>query len=274
MNLNRREALHAVECARQEMGGVPSRDIPEDVCEALARQDSQDSSTECPSDATVTGVGEAASVTAIERQFVVRELSQGSPTTQDASSEVHPSMAASSSAAPTPQFPSQASSSSKVTPVTHGAAFPTATAVHTSPPAPNPVPSGFIIANPHLTQYIGYDGHIDYQVGGYGNEVYDGRSYIPDDANVPQAPPGARSGDDPSIPKPHPLNPDHGYHMLLNPTGPVGDFTGRGGAKGSGGGQRKPLTTDRKPPPKMACMFCRARKIACGVGTGEDKTCK
>lgn len=34
------------------------------------------------------------------------------------------------------------------------------------------------------------------------------------------------------------------------------------------------LSTEKKNPPKMACLFCRNRKIACGVGKGANKTCK
>lgn len=45
-------------------------------------------------------------------------------------------------------------------------------------------------------------------------------------------------------------------------------------AEGGTTGKRLKLSTEKKAPPKMACHFCRNRKIACGVGTGEDKTCK
>ena len=48
------------------------------------------------------------------------------------------------------------------------------------------------------------------------------------------------------------------------------------GGAGAGAKVRVKLSTEKKTPPKMACLFCRNRKIACGVGmgTGEDKACK
>ena len=247
MNLNRREANHAVECARQEVGGVPSRDIPEEVVEALNRSNARSSPTANSSVEAAMEVGVASAESETDRRASTDGRSRRSPTVQDNNPEAHATVeglssrgyAVSTPGAPVmgtdatvPPFPQQ-SSSSKAPLIAHAPAFPTASAAHIPPPAPNPVAganmSTFITNNPHLARHIQYDGHIDYQVGGYLHEVYDGRSYLPDDANVPEAPPNARSGDALSIPRPHPLNPGHDYHMLLNPAGPMGDVTGTGG---------------------------------------------
>ena len=165
---------------------------------------------------------------------------------------------------------------------------PQSTAPSVSPNSNTGPPSKFLSRFPGLSHYVMPDGHVSYNIGDFVNEVYDGRSYIPDDSNVPQPPPGARCGDMVAqVHRPHPLA-AHAYHMLINPTGPRGDIgfgidgrpkgganTGGRGGNGSGASQKK-YTSDRKVPPKMACTFCRARKIACGIGngTGEDKTCK
>ncbi|KAI5118587.1 hypothetical protein M0805_008677 [Coniferiporia weirii] len=200
-----------------------------------------------------------------------------------------------------------------------------------------------------------HDGHLAPHVSGLGGtfgEAYDGRSYLPDDAepdpnHVPPAPPGARIGDDPTLAglRPHPLAlRGERWHALMNPppstpipapggemegvegtgvdrdreespegerrrrrrrrvedgvkedekgdgwgfveggshgpglglglpgSGDSGDACGTDG-HGSARGPRLKLTTDKKTPPKMACLFCRNRKIACGAGKGEDKTC-
>ena len=61
-------------------------------------------------------------------------------------------------------------------------------------------------------------------------------------------------------------------HRSLQVTDPTSDASGAG----AGAKVRVKLSTEKKTPPKMACLFCRNRKIACGVGmgTGEDKACK
>ena len=82
--------------------------------------------------------------------------------------------------------------------------------------------------------------------------------------------------------RPHPLEvPGQRYHMLLHPEGDkiphgytVDDLKNLSGGLGKDGKPRLKLNTEKKSPPKMACHFCRNRKIACGTGKGKDKTCK
>ncbi|KAH8116585.1 hypothetical protein DFH11DRAFT_1220129 [Phellopilus nigrolimitatus] len=205
-----------------------------------------------------------------------------------------------------------------------------------------------------IVPLLRHDGHLAQHVSGLGGahgEAYDGRSYLPDDAepdpnHVPPAPPGARIGDHPLLKayRPHPLAiRGETWHTVVNPAperptgahekGPMpgnsrksegpdenarpssamrrreeagvkkeekGEGWGfvEGGSHGPGLGLGLPisaeddggcadgsgsrsagplarlkLTTDKKSPPKMACLFCRNRKIACGIGKGEDKTC-
>jgi len=120
---------------------------------------------------------------------------------------------------------------------------------------------------------IRFDGHLSTNVSGLPAEAYDGRSYIPDDPEyIPPAPPGARIGDDPEIPRPHPMAiPGQEHHMLLAPDKPI---VPNRLSRGKSNKQKLKLTSEKKVQPKLACMFCRQRKIACGVGTGPDKTCK
>ncbi|KAL5523468.1 hypothetical protein ACEPAG_7641 [Sanghuangporus baumii] len=56
----------------------------------------------------------------------------------------------------------------------------------------------------------------------------------------------------------------HGPHLSLN-----GKDNGGPGPKQS---QRLKLSTEKKTPPKMACHFCRNRKIACGASKCGDPT--
>ena len=203
-----------------------------------------------------------------------------------------------------------------------------------------------------------HDGHIASHVSGLGggsSEAYDGRSYLPDDAEVPNhpldPPAGARSGDNPLLLplRPHPLrNRGQRYHRLLQKTpasannkfdelmdmrrkseesvgeeGNDGDDSdgnvvgddikavaklklendfidqaivkdeqgdGYGFVESGSFGEYKrglmsssekkkrsaprlKLSTEKKTAPKMACTFCRIRKIACGIGDTEG-TCK
>ncbi|KAH8114034.1 hypothetical protein DFH11DRAFT_1595395 [Phellopilus nigrolimitatus] len=198
-----------------------------------------------------------------------------------------------------------------------------------------------------IVPLLRHDGHLAHHVSGLGGahgEAYDGRSYLPDDAepdpnHVPLEPPGARIGDHPLLKayRPHPLAiRGETWHTVVNPAserptgahekgpmpgnsrepegadedarpssamsrrekagvkkeekgkgwgfaegglhGPGLGLDNGGCADGSGGRGADPLarlklTTDEKAPPKIACFFCRNRKIACGIGKGEDKTC-
>ena len=206
----------------------------------------------------------------------------------------------------------------------------------------------------NILSVIRHDGHLPSHVSGLGGtfvEAYDGRSYLTDDSepdpiHLPPCPPGARSGDHPSLETklPHPLaKRGQTWHDLTNPRKkrtPVespeqqqeattetlledadktegaelsasteeraalkkleeegvkeeeqGEGWGfvEGGSHGPrmalpekekvGSGskqtQRLKLSTEKKTPPKMACHFCRNRKIACGASKCGDPTiCK
>lgn len=217
---------------------------------------------------------------------------------------------------------------------------------------PEPRPGSMSPGQPSLfvqkvTPLLRHDGHLYPHVSGLGglSEAYDGRSYIPDDAeldenHLPRAPPGARFGDHPAIMelRPHPLHVrGETWHAFLQPQPPGmeeivaaedgggdagedeedGDEDAKvkrqqrrfaklaikesekgegwgfieGGSHGPGRGlglpipededdkeagkkRRLKLTTDQKNPPKMACHFCRNRKIACGEGKTDATTCK
>lgn len=185
-----------------------------------------------------------------------------------------------------------------------------------------------------ILNLIRHDGHIHGHISGEGGvcgSAYDGRSYLPDDAepdeaHIPPPPPGARSGEKIKHLCPHPMavrGETWSVHPLVRrsddqPSQPTNEGEEEssdlqdesrasqlistlehlevegsgygfveGGSHGPGMGlgsdfpdfpgnkkTRPKLTTDKKGPPKLACLFCRNRKIACGIGQGEDKTCK
>ncbi|KAH8104384.1 hypothetical protein DFH11DRAFT_1648174 [Phellopilus nigrolimitatus] len=216
----------------------------------------------------------------------------------------------------------------------------------------SPSRASFLIQK--IAPLLRHDGHLVQHISGLGGahgKAYDGRSYLPDDAepdpsHVPPAPPGARISDHPILKsyRPHPLAiRGEKLHTVINPAperptgahekGPMpgnsrepeganedarpssamrrreeagvkkeekgkGWGSAEGGSHGPGFGLGLPiskkdnggcadgpgdrgtgplarlkLTTDEKAPLKMACLFCRNRKIACGIGKGEDKTC-
>ncbi len=129
---------------------------------------------------------------------------------------------------------------------------------------------------------IRQDGHVPAFLGGFPGEAYDGRSYLVDDpvcrVNT-RAPLGARVGDMPDVVKPHPMTkPAEDYHLLMASDAPFPPQAETGTGPVEGPRPKLKLTTTKKSPPKLACLFCRARKIACGPGEGpgegRERTCK
>lgn len=208
-----------------------------------------------------------------------------------------------------------------------------------------------IVLQQKVLPLLRHDAHLASHVSGVGgnfSEAYDGRSYLPDDAepdpeHLPQyPPPGARSGDHPIlIPiRPHPLrNRGQRHHRLYQPptmsllasaskvldrnkknedsaleegadkdeehlaakakheaeiveqmvnkdeqgdgfgfveSGSFGEYKNGLVSEAERKKRSHPrlkLSTEKKTAPKMACLFCRQRKIACGPGDNEG-TCK